>query len=195
MPNTTLNDFLGISVKGSWDDMIDKLKTGDSLSDLKNKVLGHLAPEHWPNMAAGIADKAKELFDVDLGWLLVTGWSKYQELREYADPKKYPPDESKLVPLGKHTLNVAYSPYLEVLYNGQPFGKLAFDVTLSFELEGFVLTIQNGRIKRVHTGNCKAKGKIEYKDYKLAEKALTQVSLPGTIELGEGISLRHGDQA
>jgi hypothetical protein len=194
MPNTTLNDFFDISVKGSWDDIADKLQSGDSLTDLKSKVVSQLAPQHWPNLVKGIGDKVGELFDVDIGWLLVTGWSKYRELREYADATKHPPDESNLVPLGTHTLNIAYSPYMEILYNGQPFGKVAFDITLSFDLEGFVLTIQNGKIKKIHTGSCKAKGKIEYKDHTLAEKPLTQISLPGTIELGEGISLRHGDE-
>jgi hypothetical protein len=194
MPTTTLNDFFGISVTGSWDDIVGKLQNRDSLSDLKSRVVSQFAAEHWPNMVAGIGEKARELFDLDIGWLLVTGWSKYQELREYADPAKHPPGESNLVPLGKHTLNVSYSPYLEILYNGQPFGKLAFDVILSFELEGFVLAIEDGKIKKIHTGKCNAAGKIEYKDYTLAEKALTRISLPGTVDLGDGISLRQVDK-
>jgi len=194
MSNTTLNDFFGISVKGSWDDIAGKLQGSNSLSDLKSRVVSQLAPQHWPNMVKGIGEKAGELFDVDVGWLLVTGWSKYQELRKYADATKYPPDETNLVPLGTHTLHLSYSPYVEILYNGQPFGKLAFDVILSFELEGFVLTIQNGKIKKIHTGSCKGKGKIEYKDHTLGEKALTRISLPGTIDLEEGISLRRGEE-
>jgi hypothetical protein len=154
-------------------------------------VIGQLKPENWPSIVSGLGDKVGELFDVDVGLLLVSAWRKYGELKEYADPKKHGPDESILVPLGKHTLKVAYSPYLEVLFNDRPLGKLVFDVTLSLDLEGFVLTIQNGKIMKVRTGTCQGSGKIEFHDRTLLKKALTKFSLPGSIELKEGISLRQ----
>jgi hypothetical protein len=92
-------------------------------------------------------------------------------------------------------LKVVYSPYLEVLFNGRPLGKVVFDITLSLDLEGFVLTIQNGKIMKVRTGTCQGSGKIEYHDRTLLKKALSKFSLPGTIELKEGISLGQGDDA
>lgn len=195
MSGARLNDFFGISVRGFWDDILAKLQTGGSLSELKGKVIGQLKPGHWPNVVSGLGDKVSELFDVDLGLLLVSAWRKYGELREYADPKKHPTNESTLVPLGTHTLKVAYSPYLEILFNGRPLGKLVFEVTLSFDLEGFVLTIQNGKIMKVRTGTCQGSGQIEYNDHTLLKRTLTKFSLPGTIELGEGISLGHEDGA
>jgi hypothetical protein len=195
MSSATLNDFFGIGVKGFWDDILGRLQGGGFLSDLKGKVIGQLRPEHWPNVVSGLGEKVGELFDVDVGLLLVSAWRKYGELKEFADPKKHGPDESILVPLAKHTLKVAYSPYLEVLFNGRPLGKLVFDVTLSFDLEGFVLTIQNGKIMKVRTGSCQGSGKIEYSDHTLLKKALTKFFLPGSIELKEGISLRQGDDA
>ena len=191
MSSATLNDFFGIPVKGFWDDILGKLQSSGSLSQLKDKVIGQLKPENWPSIVSGLGDKVGELFDMDVGLLLVSAWRKYGELKEYADPKKHGPDESILVPLGKHTLKVAYSPYLEVLFNGRPLGKLVFDVTLSLDLEGFVLTIQNGKIMKVRTGTCQGSGKIEFHDRTLLKKALTKFSLPGSIELKEGISLRQ----
>jgi hypothetical protein len=195
MPSATLNDFFGITVKGFWDDILGKLQSGGSISELKGKVIDQLKPEHWPNVVSGLGEKVGELFDVDVGLLLVSAWRKYGELKEFGDPKKHGPDESILVPLGKHTLKVAYSPYLEILFNDRPLGKIVFDVTLSFDLEGFVLTIQNGKIMKVRTGSCQGSGKIEYNDHTLLRKALTKFSLPGSIELKEGISLRQGDDA
>jgi hypothetical protein len=195
MPGATLNDFFGIPVKGFWDDIIGKLQSSGSLSQLKEKVIGQLKPEHWTNVISGIGDKVGELFDVDLGLLLVSAWRKYGELKEYADPKKHRPNESILVPLGKHTLKVAYSPYLEILFNGRPLSKLVFDVTLALDLEGFVLTIQNGKIMKVRTGTCQGSGKIEFHDRTLLKKAFTKFSLPGSIELKEGINLRQEGDA
>ncbi|MGH7929278.1 MAG: hypothetical protein ACREQV_15930 [Candidatus Binatia bacterium] len=193
MSSQTLNEFFGISVKGFWDEILGKLQGVGSLSELKGKVFGQLTPEHWPQVASGIGDKVSELFNVDVGLLLVSAWQKYGELKEYADPKKYARDESKMVPLAKHSLKVAYSPYLEVLFNGRRLGKIIFDVTLEFELEGFLLTIQSGKIMKVRTGTCYGSGKIELYDRILLKKALSKFLLPGTIELGEGISLGRGN--
>ena len=195
VPSATVNDFFGISVKGFWDDILGKLQSGGSLSELKGKVIGQLKPEHWPNVVSGLGDKVGELFDVDVGLLLVSAWCKYGELREYADPKKHSPNETHLVPLGKHTLKVEYSPYLEVLFNGRPLSRIVFDVTLALDLEGFVLTIQNGKIIKVRTGTCQGSGKIEYGDRTILKKALTKFTLPGTIELKDGISLGQRDRA
>jgi hypothetical protein len=187
MSRVTFEDFFGTSVDGFWKDVQPELT-----SALKGNALAQL-PQLRPSLLSGITDKAKELFDVDVVSVIVATWSKYRELAKYADPEKYPAAQCNLVPLAKHTLTVSYHPYLELLFNGQPLGQIVFDITLSLELEGFVLTIQNGRIMKVQTGSCQGKGKIAYKDHVLMEKALTKITLAGTLDLGEGISLRRGD--
>ncbi len=190
MPDSTLNAFFGVSVKGFWDDIFARLGEAEAMAGLREKVFAQLTTKHWPNVVSGLADKAKDLFDVDIGWLLVNGWNKYEEIREYGDPEKYPPNETKLVPLGKHSMNIGYSPYLEVMFNDQPIAKIVFDASLTFDLEGFVLTIRNGKITKVHTGSCEGKGMLEFKKHLLVERALAKVTLPGAIDLGEGIDLR-----
>ena len=196
MPDSTLNEYFGLSVKGSWDDILGELKGGGFLSELKSKAVEIIKPELWPKFAAGIGDDIGELFNVKLGQdLLANAWRKYSELTEYADPEKHPPEETNLVPLGKHTLKIEYSPYLEILLQGQPLGKMIFDVKLALELEGFVLTIRDGKILKVRTGDCRGSGTVEYADKKILQRKLTKVNLPGAIDLGEGISLRHGDDA
>jgi hypothetical protein len=193
MSDTTLREFFGISVKGFWDDILAQLQSGGSLSELKNKIIDQAAPAHWPNLVSGLGEQMIELFDVDIGWLLVSAWSKYGELKEYANPKKHRPDESILVPLGKHTLKLAYSPYLEILFNDRPVGKLALDTTLAFDVEGFVLTIQDGKIMKARTGTCQGSGKIEYKGHTLVKRDLAKFALPGTFEFKEGIKLERTD--
>ena len=192
---TTVNEFFGISVEGFWNDIFKKLQGRESVASLKDKLTDQLTADHWSNIASGIGGKVSELFDVDVGFLIVSAWRKCEELKEYADPRKSPPNETKLLPLAKHTLKVAYSPYVEILYNGQPLGKVVFDVSLSFDLEGFVLTIQNGKIMKVHTGTCQGSGKIDYHGRTLLKKSLTKFSLPGTIDLGRGIDVRSDSEA
>jgi hypothetical protein len=124
--------------------------------------------------------KSKELFDVDIAWVIVSGWGQYRELMEYAIADRHNPRDTHLVPLGKHSMNVDFSPFLEVQFKGQPLGKLVFDVKMSFDLEGFLLTIQDSKIMKVRTGSCEGKGKIEFKGHCLVEKPLTKIILPVT---------------
>jgi len=159
------------------------------MAELESQALTRVVPDQWPGVISGIADKAKELFDVDIAWVIVSGWGKYRELMEYAIADRHNPRDTHLVPLGKHTLSVDYNPFLEVLCNGQPLGKIVFDVKLSFDMEGFVLTIRDSKIMKVRTGSCHGKGKLEFKGHCLVEKPLTRITLPGTLDLGEGIAL------
>jgi hypothetical protein len=184
MPGVTCNDFFGISINGFWTEARSELE-----SVLRGGALRKLVPGQWEAIVSGVGTKTKELFDIDLAWFAVSAWSKYRELTKYADPEKHPPGESNFVPLAKHTLTVGYHPYLEILFNGKPLTKLVFDLTLSLDLEGFVLTIENGKIMKVRTGSCQGKGKIAFKGQALVEKPLTKITFPGTIELPNGISL------
>ncbi|MGH8526435.1 MAG: hypothetical protein ACREXY_20165 [Gammaproteobacteria bacterium] len=52
-----------------------------------------------------------------------------------------------------------------------------------------MLSIQDARIKKVVTGSCQGKGAIMLGRAVLVEKAPTPIPLPGSIDLGEGISL------
>jgi hypothetical protein len=189
MTETSINNFFGITAGGFWQGILAGQTGAEIVAALKSQALTRVAPDQWPRVISGIADKAKELFDVDMAWVIVSGWGKDRELMEYASGGRLNPRETHLVPLNKHTMSVDYNPFLEVLFNGQPLGKIVFDVKLSFDVEGFVLTIQNSKIMKVRTGSCAGKGKIEFKGHCLVEKPLTKVILPGTLDLGEGIAL------
>jgi len=67
MPGITFNDFFGISVKGFWTDVRSEL-----ISAFKGIVFTALTSAQWPSIISGITDKAAELFDVDLAWVMVS---------------------------------------------------------------------------------------------------------------------------
>ena len=195
MAGFTFIDFFGLTVKGFWDEVFTGEKAAAALSQLKQDLAAKVPPAQWPAIIASLPGHAKALFDFDLDLvsLLVSAWSKHRELSKYADPKKYPADESHLVPLAKHTMKVAHHPYVELLLGTTSLGKLPFDVILTLDLEGFIVTVQNGKITKVQTGTCQGKGKIEIMDHTLVEKSLTKIPLPLSVDLGDGIGLRRRD--
>lgn len=143
----------------------------------------------FPWVIQQIRQKLPDLFDIKVVDVLVLAWKKYLLLAKYSDTKGYSPDDIILVPLAEHSLKYQQHPYLEVIVADRPAGRVTFDVTLSFKLKGFVVKVQNARIKAIQTGTCEGKGSIALEEAVLVEKAFSAIPLPGSIDLGDGITL------
>lgn len=193
MFETSINEYFGINAASFWHEILSGTAGGKVVAALKSQAPKPLTPAQWSHVLSGVATRAKDLLDVDIAWVIVSGWGKYRELMEYAIADRHNPRDTHLVPLSKHTMNVDYSPFLDVLYDGQPLGKIVFDVQLTFDLEGFLLTIQDSKIVRVRTGSCAAQGKIEFAGHCLVDKPLSKITLPNLVNLGAGIDLPRSD--
>ncbi|MBM4261553.1 MAG: hypothetical protein FJ145_08985 [Deltaproteobacteria bacterium] len=193
MFETSINNYFGITTERFWQQLLAGAAGAQVIATLKAQASKPLASEDWPIVLSGVAARAKDLLDVDIAWVVVSGWGKYRELMEYAIADRHNPRDTHLVPLSKHTMTVDYNPFLEVRYDGQPLGKVVFDVQLTFDLEGFVLTLQDSKIRKVRTGSCAAQGKIEFAGHCLVEKSLTKIALPNVVNLGEGVDLPCSD--
>jgi hypothetical protein len=62
------------------------------VAELESQALSPVVPDQWPGVISGIADKAEKLFDVDIARVIVSGWGKYRELREYAIADRHNPE-------------------------------------------------------------------------------------------------------
>lgn len=193
MFQTSINQYFGITAESFWRELFSGDAGQRVIAALKAQAPNPVGAAQWPHILSGVAARAKDLLDVDIAWVIVSGWGKYRELMEYAIADRYNPRDTHLVPLSKHTMTVDYNPFLEVRYDGEPLGKLVFDVQLTFDLDGFVLTIQNSKIVKVRTGSCAAQGKIEFAGHCLVDKTLTKITLPNHVSLGEGIDLPRSD--
>jgi hypothetical protein len=154
------------------------------------EVLREKAPAlRWRTARAEILDKLDALLDVDLDAVMTRAWKKYTELLRYADPEKCPADRVYLVSLAEHVIRSEHRPSLEILLNGKKVGEIGFRLEISLALKGFILKIQEGRIKAIHTGECQWTGTVRCEDLILAEEKGASFSLPGVIDLGEGIPI------
>jgi hypothetical protein len=131
-----------------------------------------------------------ELLDIRLSDILAGAWCKYRSLRKYADPQQYPPEESVVVPLADHDIESDHAPFIEVVINDTPVLKLTFSVDLALHVESAVLRIQNARIREIRPGEVNVTGTIAYGPAVIAERKSSTLTLPGSIDLGEGIAIR-----
>jgi len=137
-----------------------------------------------------VAAKSEDLLNLNVVDVLVGTWKKYLEIKKYADPKKYPPEEEILAPLVTHTVKSEHHPYIEILLKEREVGRVVFDLGFSLVLEGFVLKIRDGRIMEILTGSGKGEGELSLVKLSLWKQDSKPVHFRGQIPLGKGIPLR-----
>lgn len=152
------------------------------LQPIRAQVPG-LGREYLQEVIAKLSD---ELLKIEVVDILVATWKKNEELAEYLDQKKHPPDQVNLVPLFDHTIESEHEPSIEIRLGETPLQNLQFTVVLELELEGVLLKIQDRKIKEIKLGACKGKGEIKYKETTLVEKETQSVNLPSLIVFHEG---------
>ncbi len=180
----TLDQFFAMK-----EDALSTIESSKGMEALKEKIQKESTTIKWPVALNEITKKVRDLLSISVIDIMVKAWNKYRELLKYTDKEKYPPDVSVLVPLAEHTIKSEHKPYLEILINDKAVSRIDFDINISLILKGIILKIQDGKIKEIKTGSCKGKGNVKLEDFVIMEKETESISLPGSINLGDGVAI------
>lgn len=135
----------------------------------------------------------EEVLRIPIPDVLAAGWRSYEPFLKYTDEEAYPAGAESEVPLVDHTLHSAWSPTVDVLFEGVRVARLQFDVDLDLRFRGARLTIRDGRFMKLATGECEASGSVRLGDAMLVEQKAVPRALPGEIDFGEGILINPLD--
>ncbi|MGE5145889.1 MAG: FHA domain-containing protein, partial [Candidatus Eiseniibacteriota bacterium] len=127
--------------------------------------------------------------DVSLVDIVLEGWGKYKELLQYRDRTRYPPDQTILLPLAHHEIRSVHKPYVDVLLDDKPIGRVTFTVDLRLTFDGVVLVIQDGSIREVKAGTCEGRGALSCGPIKLVDRRIVKFDLPGRVALPNGFPI------
>lgn len=185
----TLSQFFSYNEKELSQKRLSTIESSEKISSLKEIVLKEAEEVSWPAAFNEIIKKIGDLLNISIPHIMVMAWNKYRILLKYLDREKYSPDETFLVPLAEHTIKSEHHPYIEILINEKPVGKIDFNINISLTLKGIMLKIEGGKIKEILTGTCKGKGTITFEKLAIMEKETESFSLPGSIDLGKGIPI------
>lgn len=170
----------------SFDTIKEKMSEQKGKSPLLAKFSDRLIPL--------ILGKLDELLDIDIFQdILGTTWSQQKELAKYANAGEYPPQKTVLVPILEHSLDSEHNPSVEPKIGGIHMGTIDLQVEASFVINGVILEICNARIMKLHLDGILGGGVIKLSGVPFLEKESDTLDLPGTIDLGEGISLLKGN--
>jgi hypothetical protein len=156
----------------------------ETLTDLPDALVAGVSDEVMSNLRGAL--------DISLADVIVEGWGKYKELLQYRDRERYPPDQTILLPLAHHEIRSVHKPYVDVLLDDKPIGRVTFTVDLRLLFDGVVLTIRDATIWEVKAGTCEGRGALKCGDIELANKQIVKFDLPGRIVLPDGLPIPGG---
>ena len=160
------------------------------LESLKGVIqLRRRLPGGWAGLRNKVLAEAGGLLDIRILDVMRWAWKKGLELEAYRDTERYPPNKAFSVPLVEHKITSTHTPHVDIWMNDQKVGRIDFAVNIEIAIKAMTLEIQNARIKKIHSGDCKAKGRFLCEGLLLTERESTPLDFPGTIDLGEGLKI------
>lgn len=167
-------DGLEKAVEGGLREQADKNKGGlEQMTDSQSTLA-------WRFIRSTAAGEISRALDCDLFVLLAKTWAKARELREYNNK---PPGETSIVHLGKHDFKLTVYPVLVVELGVPPYPELRFTLEVAAHFDGAALSIRDGYIVAVGTGQASATAQLKYGNVELHKKEESpSVKLPGYHE-------------
>jgi hypothetical protein len=180
----TLSDILDFRPRELSNAEWSRLESLKGVIELRRRL-----PGGWAGLRNKILAEAGDLLDVRVLDVMRWAWKKGLELEAYRDTERYPPDKTFSVSLVEHKITSNHAPRVDIRMNDKTVGSIQFAVNIEIAIKAVTLEIRNARIKKIHAGDCKAKGTFLCEGLLLAQRESASLDLPGTIDLGEGLKI------
>jgi hypothetical protein len=185
-----LKDVLFDSNSGVAGKMHERMEKEPAGVDLRAELAKKSKLIKWDVVSDVLMHRAAEMANIPLANILLPAWRKYRELEKFADPQAYPQEDTELVSLLEHTVQSEHKSSLEILFKGVTVKLIDFTIAAELTLEGVVLQIRGGRVMAIKAGSVKGKASLAMESQIVLERPFAAVSLPGKIDLGDGVPLR-----
>jgi hypothetical protein len=116
--------------------------------------LGGLSASAWAAVNQQIATIADGLLNLNLGNLLVSGWSKYTDLTKAAKRTLANPASEEIVVLATHRIVSTHHPSVDLIINEAKAHIFMFELTVTFDLNGVAAVVRQGDLIALRGGEC-----------------------------------------
>lgn len=157
----------------------------DLFGDLRRTLDEHGAVAdalpHHPGVTRRAADALTGLLDINLGALVLDGWTQYRELRDAARRSLDRPDEDEEVALVDHRISSTHQPSIELYVGDALVGTVVFDLEVYADLHGVDAVVRAGDLVGVRGGDVDVGARLSSQSRVIAERTAsyrTGVLLP-----------------
>lgn len=169
-----IRDLLPASFDGMADTMQTELCKQDGVAG------GRLA---WGFVGSQASAAVRDVLGADVFELVARGWCAANELHDYADPSRHPPNERAVVHLGEHAFVKVLHPGLEVMVGPVHCGTLRFTLELAANFRAVALAIVRAHIVAVDAGDGFVSATLKYGDIALHHRESRKVPFPVHLAL------------
>lgn len=163
----------------------------EAILDLQSRENVGCLKVAW-NLVDGQLQKALQgALDYDVLELVGEAWAKARLLSEFADPKKHPPGERSVVPIGGREFSREVYPTLSVQVGSCPCVDLKFTFAVSAHLGGVELIVSDAHIRGGNLGEAWVSAQLSYNKIPLHDQAESKkIRLDGDFNFpGDGIEI------
>lgn len=153
---------------------------------------GGLPTSAYRSLDQRVVEALRTLLDVEIGDVLLGGWRKYRELVAAAERTRDVPGPPEDLVLAEHEIVYTQQPSVEVLVDGAPVARLAFELAVSLVLRGVIAVVDRGRLVALRGGDLVAGAKLTLRDVELAKGEIRCLA-GAVLRLGAGVSLVGGE--
>ena len=168
---------------------LGRLESADRIREAQQGLLEAAKDLEWHGAWRLIKERLPELFDVSVLDLLLAGWEKYALVAEYAEKSRKEPGKTHRVPLHRKRLTSEHHPRIDLLINERVVEELDFTIRLKLDFAGAQLTLENGELRAVRTGECTGSGEVYLRHTQLYKKTFGKLDLPGEVRFRTGLAV------
>jgi hypothetical protein len=139
----------------------------------------------WRATLREVGHAAAGLLGVDLGDVMVTGWSKYEELRE-AGRRSLEIGSSAVVDLAGRDLELRQHPHVDIAWHDQTVASIPLELLVTVHVHAVEAVVRGGSLVQLTTGRWVVAASIDVGGEKIGPKE-RELDPHLVIVLGTGI--------
>jgi hypothetical protein len=168
---------------------LSSIESCQKVGFLKSHLLKSTKKIAWPVLFHEILDNLDLLLRLNYLDIIVRAWKKYGIFLRYVEPIHTSSDKIQKIFLAEHKIKSEHHPYIEIVINNKRISKIDVEISLVLMIKGIALEIQNRKLKKITAGTIRGSGTVKCENILILEKKTEELQLPGTLDLGDGISI------
>jgi hypothetical protein len=133
-------------------------------------ALGQLSQAGRRTADNQVASAVQGLLDLDLGGLMVSGWSKQGDLAAAAQRTAARPGSSEVVELASHRISSAHRPFVDLIVGEEQVARINFQLDIEFLVRALVATVRDGHVASLEAGSCEVTVTLAAEGVRLASR-------------------------
>jgi hypothetical protein len=164
------------------------------IASFKKNNIGHTAvrgvrrllPSACTSVDLAVVSALASVLNIDAAKALRAGWNMHYKVKDAITLTAVTPGLEKVVTICEHRICSTYHPTVKVFVDEVEVHTYAFDLNVTFTIEGVAVTLKEGRVTNVRSGRCQVDATL---------KSLGLTLKEWTFELVSGLELTTDDAA